>query len=136
MKAYLLAGAGVILIGIVLLFGVEYGDGARVEMAEERAVLDLPLPDLQRVSIAVDGVIVKDGPHLKPDTWYVVVEDEGTEVAVELLFDDESICKGRTLSGPCNPDIFIKGRKAYIKGVVVGEVLQVYELTFTVPLTK
>ena len=85
-------------------------------------------------TVTVEGVVVKDGPNLKPGVWYVSFNENGKDVGVELLFDELSSCHGKTSFGRCNPDFFKNGRKARIGGTVEGEVLHVLDLTFTEPL--
>ena len=79
-----------------------------------------------------DGYIVKDNPGLEAGLWYLVSEDaEVPAQTTELVFDDASICFGKTASGPCVPAIFFKGRSAHIEGEMTGTAVHVLRLTFT-----
>ncbi len=88
----------------------------------------------QEQVVFVDGIIVRDGPNLKPDVWYIGFEEEGKDIGVELMFDEGSICRGRTASGTCVPEYFVNGRTVHIEGFVRGEILYVADMTFTQPL--
>jgi hypothetical protein len=87
-------------------------------------------------SVTAEGLLVKDQPDLKPGVWFVAFEDGGNSYAVELSFDEQSRCFGKTTSGKCAPDRFIADRQVAITGAVNGETLLVRELRFPVPLTE
>jgi hypothetical protein len=132
-KSYIIAGIGVVLIAIVLLFGLDTPNvPVAASDATQSAATDAGTGE--PLSVYADGIIIRNGPLLKPDVWYVGIEHEGKHLAVELVFDENSICVGRTASGVCAPDIFIEDRSVHVEGIVDGDAMRVLELTFTKPL--
>ena len=132
-KTYLIGGFGVVLIVLSLFFGLRRPNAEPVaanEVLQESQ--EVAGPELQQVF--ADGVLVYGGPLLKDDVWYVGIEHEERHLAVELVFDEESICVGSTASGTCVPDYFIEDRPVHIEGYVDGDAMRVLEMTFTKPL--
>lgn len=81
-------------------------------------------------SLTLEGVLLRDGKHLKPGVWYLGFEQDGEKVATELSFTPESVCAGKTRSGICNPSRFIVARSARVEGIEKGEAVQVLMLQF------
>lgn len=128
------AGAGLSLIAFVLFFSGSLSTHTPVpDTNQEATTTDVVSSDQDR-HVYADGVLTKGGPLLKPGVWYVGLEVDGKPRAVELAFDENSICSGKTASGTCLPDIFIENRPVHIEGVVDGDAMRVLELTFTQPI--
>jgi hypothetical protein len=108
----------------------------------QSSVVPAPVTEEKDIRVAPDemvsaeGLLVINKPDLKPGAWFVVFEEKGERYAVELSFDKESTCFGKTASGACSPDRFIADRQVSILGIVNGETLLVREMRFPIPLVE
>ena len=134
MKNYY-TNAIVLVIGIILGGSGVYG----YQQYLMPAPAPQPLAEIKveaNETVSASGILVKDQPDLKPGVWFVSFSENGQDLAVELGFDDQSRCFGKTSSGKCAPDKFAPNREIEVKGIVSGDALLVRELRFPVPLAQ
>lgn len=134
MKNYYISHAIIGIIGAVIGGAAVYVYGSMVVPPAPQPITEIKVQPTDLVS--AKGILVKDQPDLKPGAWFVTFEENGQSLAVELGFDDQSRCFGKTSSGKCAPERFMPNREVDIKGIVSGEALLVRELRFPVPLTE
>ena len=109
-----------------------YGYDSVVDVTPPAPITEITVSPTETVN--AEGLLVINQPDLKPDAWFVAFEENGESYAVELTFDGQSRCFGKTSSGKCIPERFVPDRQVSIAGIVNGETLLVREMRFPVPL--
>ncbi|MBI5456963.1 hypothetical protein HY969_04480 [Candidatus Kaiserbacteria bacterium] len=111
MRTYIMAGGVAAAVILAVVAFIMFAPQKSTDAKEAKV----------RATFSADGVITKDKPDLRKGGWYFDYEKDGQMVTAPILFSEISVCAWLDSSGKCKPSTFIKGRKAHIEGMDLGE---------------
>lgn len=114
-----------LLPAIVLGLGFFYflNEGIRTDTSNKNQ-------DRTETNFVGSGLLLRNEPGLKPDTWFLNYDQAGESgLLAELVFSENSTCTNGELTGSCEQPSFSQRQRVRVEGRLEGETLAVSNIS-------